>query len=152
MAFLRATLAAEPRDMGRQLDALLDKVQFFGGKIEELGSRGFVAIFGVEPTEDVVARSALAAMAMLRAAERERRQGDSIYLVVYANEVSVGRIGTTVQLDADARRQAWMLLEQVSGAARAGAILASRGAVLLLPRQFEFTPAEGATAGWPPIS
>ena len=59
-------------DAARALEALIEKVQSFGGRIEALGQRGLDAAFGVEPIEDAPRRAAHAAMAMQRAVERIR--------------------------------------------------------------------------------
>ena len=65
LAVLLARLASDrdagPLDTGRMIDALVDKVRSFGGRVEELGATGFVALFGLDPVEHPVRRAALAA-------------------------------------------------------------------------------------------
>ena len=74
LAVLQATLAsgrdAGPLDTGRVIEALLEKARSFGGRVEELGASGFVALFGLDPIEDAMRRAALAAVAMQLAAQR----------------------------------------------------------------------------------
>ena len=52
---------AGPLDTGRVIETLVDKVRSFGGRVEELGATGFVALFGLDPVEHPVRRAALAA-------------------------------------------------------------------------------------------
>ena len=58
----------------RALEALIEKVQSFGGRVEALGQRAVDAAFGLEPVEDAPRRAAHAAMAMQRAVERDPRR------------------------------------------------------------------------------
>src|SRR5262249_49490766 len=62
-------------DASRALDDMMEKVQTFGGDIVELGPSAFMAAFGLQVIEDASARAALAALAVLKATERARRDG-----------------------------------------------------------------------------
>src|SRR5437773_11462579 len=57
------------------LDNMIGKVETFGGEIVELGRSAFVAAFGLEAVEDAPVRAALAALAILKAAERAKGDG-----------------------------------------------------------------------------
>ena len=75
LAFLRSALVVPPdADPGfspsRGVEILVEKVQTFGGRIEEMSPTGIVAAFGLEPVEDAPQRAALAAVAIQKAAER----------------------------------------------------------------------------------
>ncbi|MGH2359320.1 MAG: sigma 54-interacting transcriptional regulator [bacterium] len=56
---------------GRLRQLLLDKIDAFGGRVEELVSPGIIAVFGLASAEDFSRRAAHAALAMRKAAERE---------------------------------------------------------------------------------
>ena len=75
LAFLRSALVlpadADPGfSPSRGLETLVEKIQTFGGRIEEMSPTGIVAAFGLEPIEDAPQRAALAATAVHKAAER----------------------------------------------------------------------------------
>src|SRR5262249_27804355 len=52
------------------LEAVVEKVQSFGGYLEDLGPGSMVAVFGREPTEDAAQRAAHAALAIQKMVER----------------------------------------------------------------------------------
>src|SRR5207253_6292492 len=69
------TLAREPdgpREAGRALGVLVEKVTSFGGRIEGMSPTGVVAAFGLDATADAPSRAAHAAMAIQKAAARAR--------------------------------------------------------------------------------
>ncbi|HYB71517.1 MAG TPA: sigma-54 dependent transcriptional regulator, partial [Candidatus Bathyarchaeia archaeon] len=60
VTLLRAALVGTegaPPDKGRALDVLLDKLQSFGARIDELSPTSVGAIFGLEPVEDAQRRA-----------------------------------------------------------------------------------------------
>jgi transcriptional regulator with AAA-type ATPase domain len=59
-------------EASRFLEAVLDKVQIFGGQVDELSTRGVVAAFGLEPEEDPPRRAAHVAVALQNMAARAR--------------------------------------------------------------------------------
>src|SRR5439155_20464551 len=66
VALLRADIvtassASSAPDASSVLDTLVEKVQSFGGQIEEVSLRGLVAGFGLEPIDDAPRRAAHAA-------------------------------------------------------------------------------------------
>ncbi len=77
LALLRAALvvrkASDALYTSRALEVIAEKTGSFGGRIQERGPTGIVAAFGLEPVEDAPRRSAHAAIAMQKAAERARR-------------------------------------------------------------------------------
>ena len=46
------------------LEMVADKVRAFGGRIEESGPTGVIAVFGLEPVDNASSHAALAAVAM----------------------------------------------------------------------------------------
>ncbi len=155
LALLRADLVP-PRqerssaDASRRLEILIDKVQSFGGRIEELSPTGIVAAFGTEPVEDAPRRAALSAMAIQMAARRAA-PGDAesplaIKLGIHVAQVMVGRIGGGAEIDLDAKREAWTVLATLVAGPEPDALVVSEAAVPFLERQFDLTPA-GALEG-----
>src|SRR6185503_16401038 len=59
-------------DASRFMETVLDKIQSFGGQVDELSPRGAVAAFGLEPEEDAPQRAAHVALALLKAGTRAR--------------------------------------------------------------------------------
>src|SRR6202008_3905002 len=54
------------------VDGFVDRVRVFGGRIEDVSPRGFLAVFGLEPDEDAPLRTADAALALRAGLERVR--------------------------------------------------------------------------------
>jgi transcriptional regulator with AAA-type ATPase domain len=145
LAFLRAVLVPPPdRDLvphaGRVLEVLVEKVESFGGRVEELGPMGVVGVFGLEPIEDAPRRAAHAAVAIRRASERTRSTpADRVgaRLAIHASQGLVGEAGETAVIDAEAKCQAYAALEGLVAAAEPDTILVSAAAAPALERRFE---------------
>ena len=148
LAFLRAILVPPSDkdvvpDTVRASEVLVEKVESFGGRIEELGPTEVVAVFGLEPVEDAPRRAAHAAMAIRRAAERTRsitvgRIGGLI--AIHASQGLVGQVGETIVIDAEAKCQAYAALEGLVAGAEPDTILVSAAAAPALERRFELVP------------
>src|SRR5439155_13051292 len=127
-------------DTSRALEMLVDKVRSFGGRIEEMSPRGIGAAFGLDPAEDAARRAAHAAMAIQKAAERAH-QGDgerfTVKIGIHVGQVLVGRSGPTAEIDADAKRAQWSVLEAILAPATAGDTLVSGAAAPFLERRSE---------------
>src|SRR5262249_3323217 len=50
------------------LESLVEKVESFGGRVEEVSPEGLMAVFGLEPIEDAARRAAHAALAIQKVA------------------------------------------------------------------------------------
>jgi hypothetical protein len=124
-------------DAARALEALIEKVQSFGGRVEALGQRALDAAFGVEPIEDASRRAAHAAMAMQRAVERIRGDSLATRIAIHTAQVLVAQAGRLVQIDQEAKEQCAAVLGELIAAAEPGSILASPAAGALLERRFE---------------
>jgi DNA-binding NtrC family response regulator/tetratricopeptide (TPR) repeat protein len=145
LAFLRAVLVPPPDrdlvpDVTRALEVLVEKVESFGGRVEELGPMGVVGVFGLEPIEDAPRRAAHAAAAIRRANERTRsttadRVGARI--AIHASQGLVGEAGETAVIDPEAKCQAYAALEGLVAAAEPDTILVSVAAAPALERRFE---------------
>ena len=93
----------------RALEQAAAKAVAFGGRVIDLRASGLVAAFGLEPAEDTPRHAAHAALAMLHRARAQRvttAQSPQLRIALHADEMLVGRLGSRVELDADARRAA----------------------------------------------
>jgi DNA-binding NtrC family response regulator/tetratricopeptide (TPR) repeat protein len=154
LALLRAGLDVPPDtdllpDATRTLEALVEKIESFGGRVEELAPTGIVAAFGLEPVEDAPARAAHAAMAMQKVAERTRRgaaERGALRLGIHAGWFLIGQAAGAAEIDLDAKRDAWAVLQALVAAAPADGVLVSGAAASFLERRFGLVPI-GAVAG-----
>jgi tetratricopeptide (TPR) repeat protein len=137
-------------DSNRALEALVEKVQSFGGRVAELGLTGIVAVFGIEPLEDTPDRAAHVAMAIQKVAERARRDDPervAVKIGIHVGQFPVGRAGGGAEIDFDAKREAGTVLEALVRAAAPGIILVSGAAAPFLERRFELVPAGALEQG-----
>jgi DNA-binding NtrC family response regulator/tetratricopeptide (TPR) repeat protein len=152
VALLRVALAPPtgpeaPLATGRVLEDLAGKATTFGGALEGLGPIGLVAVFGLEAAGDAADRAAHAAMAMLKAVERARRDGIAdigVRIGLHVSVVLVGVAGSSVDLDMDERRDLWPLLDELVERASPDMILVSDAAAPFLRRRFELAPGPGS--------
>ena len=133
-------------DASRQLEVLIDKVQSFGGRIEELSPTGIVAAFGIEPVEDAPRCAALSAMAIQTAARRAL-PGDAepplaVKLGIHVVQVMVGRTSARAEIDLDAKREAWTVLASLVAGSEPDTIVISEAATPFLERRFELAPGD----------
>jgi adenylate cyclase len=149
VAFLRATPVtgtevtaaglAPPIETNRALDTLIQKTEAFGGRLVEIVAAGITAAFGLEPVEDAPRRAAHAAMAMHKAALRgEGGQVSRSILkaAIHVERVSFARIGAVADIDGDAKRHVWSVLDGLIAAAEPDAIVVSQPTMSLLARRF----------------
>src|SRR3989454_7714014 len=129
--------------VGTALETLVEKIESFGGQVEEVSPGGLVAVFGLEPIEDAPRRAAHAALAIQRIAARARgRSAESagVRVGLHVGEVLVGRVGSAVRVDHAAKREAWQHLEAFMGGAEAGTVLVSAATRPFLERRFVLAP------------
>jgi hypothetical protein len=127
-------------DTSRALEVIMEKVRSFGGRVEELSPTGVVAAFGLEPIEDAPRRAALAAMAVLKAAERARLAGTGQVpgtAAIHVSQFLVGQVGGAAQIDLEGKREAWTVVDALTEHAEPGVILVSDAAVPFLDRRFD---------------
>jgi transcriptional regulator with AAA-type ATPase domain/tetratricopeptide (TPR) repeat protein len=158
LALLRAALQAPPATdprlyPSRAVELLGEKVQSFGGRVEEMSPTGLVAAFGLEPVEDAPRRAVHAAMAIQKAIERiSGGSGGALATrcAVHVGSFLVGHGGPAgAQIDLDGKRQAWSLLEALVGRAEPDGIVASDAARPFLERGWDLAvvgDADGAAA------
>jgi DNA-binding NtrC family response regulator/tetratricopeptide (TPR) repeat protein len=148
LTFLRVDLVPTVQERpffesSRPLDVFVDKVQSFGGQVEELSSIAMVAVFGLEPMEDAPRRAALVAMAIRRAVESDQRgtvERLAVKLGLHVGQFMVGRINGSAEIDRDAKREAGRVLELLLEQAALDTILVTEAAATLLARRFEMVP------------
>jgi transcriptional regulator with AAA-type ATPase domain/tetratricopeptide (TPR) repeat protein len=132
------------------LDACVERIRSFGGRVEELNSGGMEAIFGLEPMEDAPSRAALAALAIRRAATRAPEAADypvAVTIVIHVRTCLIGRGGGVAAIDPEDRQEGNRTLAALLEAAAPGAILVSPDLARLLGRRFDleaFTGTETA--------
>ena len=144
MALQSGDAAPGAVDASRFMETVLDKIQSFGGQVDELSARRAVAAFGLEPEEDAPQHAAHVALALLKAGTRARASDPTRplpRLAIHTDMVVVGRLGDRVQLDADSRRAARAVLDALIELAEPGTSVVSGGAALFLARRFELVPA-----------
>jgi DNA-binding NtrC family response regulator/tetratricopeptide (TPR) repeat protein len=155
VTLLRAALVdspgADPQVRGsRALEAFVEKVESFGGRVEEAGPTGIVGAFGVEPVEDAARRAAHAAMAIQKAAERAPRETGvelSVKLAIHGDQFLVSQGGGPAQLDLDGKRQAWTTLEALLSRIQPGQIVVDESIVAFLTRHFDLVPVDSEMPG-----
>jgi len=154
VAFLRVTLVtaaggtaegvtadglALPLETNRALDTLIQKTEAFGGRLVEIVAAGITAAFGLEPVEDAPRRAAHAAMAMHKAALRDesvQAARPTLKAAIHVERVPFARIGPVADIDGDAKRHVWSVLDGLIAAAGPDAIVVSQPTMSLLARRF----------------
>ncbi len=145
--------AAQPADWpdrSRALEVAIDKIQSFGGRVDEVSPLTVEASFGLSAIEDAARRAAHVAMAVIRAGARgdgHGRETFSTAIGIHTAPVLVSQVGGTLQADRDAKREASAVLEALAGAASPGEILVSPAAAPFLQRRFELQPLPVEVAG-----
>jgi transcriptional regulator with AAA-type ATPase domain/tetratricopeptide (TPR) repeat protein len=153
VTLLRAALVlpsgSGPADVARLLETLVEKVQTFGGRLEDIGALGLEAAFGADPLEDAPLRAAHAALAMQKAAERAiRPDGQDVALKIglHAGHFRIESLGGVAAIDREARSRAATALAELIERAEPGMIVATEAAVQLLERRFDLEPLPRQTA------
>jgi DNA-binding NtrC family response regulator/tetratricopeptide (TPR) repeat protein len=150
IVFLRARLVGARAESGswdtnRAMSAAVDKVQSFGGRVDELSPTGLVAVFGLAPIDDPSRQAAYAAMAMERSVERGRREDPArpgVSLALHTEFLPVGRHAHGADIDADARRPVLAALAALGERGDPGTVVVSAPLARLLVRRFELVALE----------
>jgi transcriptional regulator with AAA-type ATPase domain/tetratricopeptide (TPR) repeat protein len=157
LTFVRVSLVSPRPDppsseTTRTLEAVVDKLRVFGGRVEELTGTGVVATFGLDTAENAPERAAHAATVVRRLTARARDADPArpaARLVVHTDQLVVGRLGERKEIDADGRRAALAVLDAALAAAGPGAILATSAAATFLARGFILATAGTAEGAGP---
>ena len=151
VTLLRAdlTVSGDPLavpDTSRVLDVVMDKIRAFDGRVLELSANWVGAAFGLEAVEDAPRRAVHAAMAIQKAAERGRR-GDgepfAATIGIHVGQVLVGQARGDHEIDAEAKRREWAVLDALLAGAEPDVVLITEAAAPLLERRFDIAPRDG---------
>ncbi len=147
-AFVPSEDDHQTRQSGQLLDELLDKVETFGGKVEGVGRIGLLAVFGVDPVEEAPIRAANAAMAMIRAVDRARRDegaGAAIRVALHVGQAPLAVSTRGIEIDMAARGRLWALADDLVANAEPNTIVVSDAATTFFKRRFEMVRLPTAT-------
>jgi transcriptional regulator with AAA-type ATPase domain/tetratricopeptide (TPR) repeat protein len=134
LAFLRVRLmTSSPGEGPLALEVAGDKVRAFGGRIEESGPTGVIAVFGLEPVDNAPCHAALAAVAMRNTMAQHRV--DAVFAIHCADHL-VGHDDATPLIGMDGKAATWLLLETLVRVDSPGAILVSGPVAPFLARRF----------------
>jgi DNA-binding NtrC family response regulator/predicted ATPase len=130
-------------DTSRALEMIADRIHSFGGEIELLHRTRVIAVFGLEPVEDAPRRTALAALAIQKAAERARRAGTwpwAVTLGLHVHDCALKAAGRGMAVEAESKQAAGAALEALVEPAPPDAVLVSGPAAVFLERRFDLAP------------
>jgi tetratricopeptide (TPR) repeat protein/transposase-like protein len=152
LAFVGVSLVAtaggeDSFDSSGALASHVEKLQGFGGVVEEVGPTRVVVTFGLVPIEDAPVRAALATLAIRQAAtprDAIEPHASAVTLAIHVAPVLIGGPGGMPRVDRDSGRMAIGVLETLLARREVGAILVSDLAAPFLARRFEMAPAERA--------
>ena len=148
VTFMSARIVAGPETQSsittHILSRMVEKIQSFGGRVDDVGQRSVVAIFGHEPAEDTPRRAASVAIAITKAVERERLDGRlpadvAVTIGIHVEVVIVAHIPGRSVIDQDAAREATRVLRELDPGV-GGEIAVSAAAVGFLVRHFDIQP------------
>ena len=132
-------------DTSHALEEAMEKVRIFGGRVEELSPTGLVATFGLDALGDAAPRAALAAKAILKAAQRTAGttgQPTAGKLAIHVAELLVGQVVGSAQIELQGKLEAYGALEALTKRAQGDSILVSAAAAAFLERRFELVGLE----------
>jgi hypothetical protein len=122
------------------VEAMVEKVQMFGGRVEELSPTGVIAAFGLEPVEDAPRRAAYAAMAIQQLPGFFGNGADaphSAVVGIHVAQFAAGHANGSIMIDLEAKREAWAALDALVAAAKPATIVVSKNAAAFLDRHFK---------------
>ena len=132
------------------MDVTIEKVRSFGGQIDALAATSVIAIFGLEPLEDVARYAASAAMAIQKVAARAHDEdpgSPTVGVAIHTARVLVGRHSGGRTVDSDAKRAPLAALETLGDHAGPGTVMVSAAAAPFLTRCFELAADVSPSAG-----
>jgi DNA-binding NtrC family response regulator len=121
------------------LAAVMDKVQAFGGRLEELEDSGVLAVFGIDPTEDASVRAVHTALAVRRTARRTRAAYGPSWTetaAVHVHQCLIRRSDSLPVIDATDGRTARDTLDDLTAGAEPDTITVSATTVPFVERRF----------------
>jgi DNA-binding NtrC family response regulator/tetratricopeptide (TPR) repeat protein len=156
VAFVRVDVVRSPGDSAPEVAKLLavvsERIESFGGLVQEVGPSTVSAVFGLEPVENAPVVAGLAAVAVLKAFERLRRSQASGPATVVALDVAavmVGRVNGIPQVNAKDRHGVWRRLDALLARTDPDTITVGQAAVPFLDRRFDLGANGPGIAGEP---
>ena len=156
-ARVRSTAEGPLAMTARVLQAIIERAQSFGGRIECVSPTGVVAVFGLEPDEEAPRRAGYAGLAIMNSLEQQdaddrRPAGLSIAVGLHVTQMLLAELpGGTVRLDEEAKVEAWRTLDALTASSAPGVALSDMAAQFL-GRRFEIVRQTWRDGGWPPGS
>ena len=151
VATIRMRLGSSPEGMSIAersglLGTLVERLQDFGARVEDIGLDGCVAFFGVAPIEDAPRRAAYAAMAARQALTRSSEPGQeaTLYAALHVAPATLFHVEDEWQLDPVSREECLQSLRQLIDGALPGSITVSESSRRYLERHFALTPVSPA--------
>jgi transcriptional regulator with AAA-type ATPase domain/tetratricopeptide (TPR) repeat protein len=136
-------------EISRAMAVAFDKARSFGGQVDEVSASGLLAAFGLGPVEDAPRHAAYAALAIQKVLARARQEGSArvaVALALHASRLPVARFGESVEIDAEARRPAWAVLDALAAQGPPDTVVVTPSTVPFLARRFEIVPLGPAPA------
>ena len=143
LTLLRLALVSPTADQplaATVIDVLGDKIEAFGGHVEDRGASDIVAAFGIEPIEDAPRRAVHTAQSVLKAVERARAEGEAVAvkMAIHVGRFRVGvGAGLAPRIDLESKREAWAVLDALLAAGETDAVVTSAEAAPFLERDFD---------------
>jgi transcriptional regulator with AAA-type ATPase domain/tetratricopeptide (TPR) repeat protein len=128
---------------------LIEKLRSFGARVEELTPISMVALFGLQPMEDAASRAAHAALAMLKALERDRPDllpAVNARFAIHTGRCLIAQGLDLAGMDSTERQEVRTRLDRLLKIAEPNTILADDAAAEFLRRGFDLEPV-GVIAG-----
>jgi transcriptional regulator with AAA-type ATPase domain/tetratricopeptide (TPR) repeat protein len=125
-------------ERGRFRGLLIERIENFGGRVEEFNSHGILAVFGVEPSEDASRRAVHAGLAMCKVAARmDPPQDVRLKIVVHVLPASVEEHNGSRQLAASSRQMAQVEMATLAPELTVTGVAASSAIAPALHRWFQ---------------
>src|SRR5262245_40094138 len=135
LAFLRVRVrSATTVETARGLQMVADKIEGFGGRLEESGPTDVVGVFGLEPVDNAPSHATLAALAIQKAAS------GGVSVGVHCAEHVVSRRESTTRIGIDGKAATWSVLEKLIASDPPGAVAVSGAIAPFLARRFALEP------------
>src|SRR5262249_30680109 len=116
---------------------LIGKLRSFGAHVEELTPVGMVALFGLQPMEDPASRAAHAALAMLKALEREEAHSVGARFAIHSGRCLIAQGTDVAAMDDTDRRDVRTVLDALIQGAAPNTIVVDQAAATFLRRRFD---------------
>jgi transcriptional regulator with AAA-type ATPase domain/tetratricopeptide (TPR) repeat protein len=149
VAWLRAWLGTPgeelepaPLQASARLEVMIDKVQSFGGHVEDVSPFGIEASFGLEPIDEPTRRATHAAVAIRQGLTAFSRRPASlpVRLAIHTSEALIVHGGETTRIDRESKRGIASAIDAIMASADPDSIVVSGTAAAFLRRRFILEP------------